>query len=155
MSDPETGLEPIVISIDLDSTPLQAYRRFTEGFGDWWPVLTHSLSRDAATRCALEARPGGRLFEVAPGGGEHLWGEVEAASAGESLRFSWYPGREADSAQWVEVTFEPAGQGCRATLVHGGWEALGEIAPILRREYVPGWEHVFGELFARYASARD
>jgi uncharacterized protein YndB with AHSA1/START domain len=155
MNETERGLDPIVLAIDLDSTPLEAYRRFTEGFGYWWPVLTHSLSRDAATRCALEARPGGRLFEVAPGGDEHLWGTVEAASAGESVRFSWHPGREADSAQWIEVTFEPAGQGCHATLVHGGWEALGEIAPILRREYVPGWRHVFGELFARYASARN
>jgi uncharacterized protein YndB with AHSA1/START domain len=155
MNETERGLDPIVLAIDLDSTPLEAYRCFTEGFGDWWPVLTHSLSRDAATRCALEARPGGRVFEVAPDGDEHLWGNVEAASAGQSVRFSWHPGREADSAQWVEVTFEPAGQGCRATLVHGGWEALGEIAPILRREYVPGWRHVFGELFARYACARN
>jgi len=154
MNAPESGLEPIVLSIVLDSSPQEAYRCFTEGFGDWWPVTTHSLSRDAATRCLLEARPGGRLFEVAPGGEEHLWGGVEAASAGQSLRFTWHPGREADSAQWVEVTFEPAGQGCRVTLTHGGWEALGEIAPILRREYVPGWRHVFGELFAGYADGR-
>jgi uncharacterized protein YndB with AHSA1/START domain len=152
MSASETGLEPIILSIDLDTTPAEAYRRFTEGFGDWWPVLTHSLSRDASTRCALEARPGGRLYEVAPDGVEHLWGRVAEASTGSRLRFSWYPGREADSAQWVEVAFERAGQGCRATLTHGGWESLGEIAPLLRREYVPGWQHVFGELFARFAA---
>lgn len=151
MSEPRTGVEPIVLSIDLDATSMQAYRRFTAGFGEWWPVLTHSLSRNPATRCALEARAGGRVFELSPDGTEHRWGEVSAASAGELLRFSWHPGREADSAQWVEVAFEPRTEGCRVTLTHGGWEALGEIAPILRREYVPGWQHVFGELFARYA----
>jgi len=151
MSTPHTSLEPIVLSIDLDTSPAEAYRCFTEGFGTWWPVLTHSLSREAATRCALEPRPGGRLFETAPDGVEHLWGRVCAASAGRHLRFSWHPGRDADSAQWVEVSFEPSGQGCRATLTHGGWEALGEIGPLLRREYLPGWRHVFGELFARFA----
>jgi len=154
MNEQGRDVEPIVLSIDLDMTPAEAYRRFAEGFGDWWPVLTHSLSRDASTCCSLEAWPGGRLFEIAPDGTEHLWGEVSAASAGEALRFSWHPGREAASAQWIEVVFEPLRRGCRATLTHGGWEALGEIAPILRREYVPGWQHVFGELFARYAAAR-
>jgi len=152
MSVPEDGLEPIVLSIDLDATPAEAYRHFTEGFGGWWPVRTHSLSRDARTRCELEAWPGGRLLEVAPDGAEHLWGRIEAAAPGKGLRFSWHPGREEDSAQWVEVAFEPRGEGCRATLSHGGWEALGEIAPLLRREYLPGWHHVFGDLFARFAA---
>ncbi len=151
MSQAGSGLEPIVLSIDLDTTPTEAYLRFSEGFGEWWPVLTHSLSRDARTCCALEARPGGRVFEVAPDGTEHPWGEVSTATPGSWFGFSWHPGREADSAQWITVTFEPHGQGCRATLTHGGWEALGEIAPILRREYVPGWRLVFGELFAGYA----
>lgn len=154
MSDPSPGLEPIVVSVDLDAGPEEAYRRFTAGFGDWWPVLTHSLSRNPATRCVLEAAPGGRLYEIAPDGTEHDWGRIAAATAGRSLRFSWHPGREADSAQWIEVAFEARQGGCRATLTHGGWEALGEIAPLLRREYLPGWRHVFGELFTGYAAER-
>ncbi len=79
MNEPGKHVEPIVLSIDLDMTPAEAYRRFTEGFGDWWPVLTHSLSRDAGTCCALEAWPGGRLFEIAPDGTQHLWGELSAS----------------------------------------------------------------------------
>jgi hypothetical protein len=47
-----------------------------------------------------------------------------------------------------------AGQGSRVILTHGGWEALGEIASVLRREYVPGWQHVFGDLFGGYARRR-
>ena len=81
-------------------------------------------------------------------------GGATTALPGERLRFSWHPGREADSAQWVEVSFERMGRGSRVTLTHGGWETLGEIAPILRREYVPGWQQVFGELFGAYARRR-
>ena len=76
---------------------------------------------------------------------------MQAAQPGRRLRFTWHPGREAESAQWVEVRFESAAAGSRVTLTHGGWEALGEIAPILRREYAAGWLDVFGRIFAAYA----
>ncbi len=76
---------------------------------------------------------------------------VESAEPGRRLRFSWHPGREADSGQWVDVVFQAAGTGSRVTLTHGGWETLGEIAPILRREYAAGWQEVFGKIFAEFA----
>lgn len=146
------GLAPIVVTLEIAAPPAQCYQRFTAGFGDWWPVRTHSLSRDAATRCVLEARIGGRVLETAPDGTEHLWGNVTAAEPGRTVRFTWHPGREAGSAQWVEVLFEAAPTGCQATLTHAGWESLGEIGPLLRQQYASGWRHLFGELFARYAS---
>ncbi len=151
MSKRDGDVSPIRLSIDLDVAPDEAWRRFVLGFGDWWPGESHSLSRSAGTRCVLEGRAGGRLYEVAPDGSEHLWGRVERVEAGEAIYFSWHPGREAESAQQVAVTFEAVPGGCRATLVHGHWEALGEIASILRAQYLPGWGLVFGELFARYA----
>ncbi|MBS1201205.1 MAG: hypothetical protein H6R27_1883 [Proteobacteria bacterium] len=154
MADNDLALEPIVLTLDLDVTPAEAYERFTADFGRWWPTLTHSLSRDAATRCALEPRLGGRVFETAPDGAEHLWGTVTDVEPGRSVAFTWHPGRDAASAQQVALRFERAGTCTRVTLTHGGWEALGEIAPILRREYLPGWQHVFAELFGRYAGRR-
>jgi len=147
-------LEPIVIEIELGGEPQAAYDAFVSGFGDWWPVLSHSLSRAPATRCAFEPHSGGPIVETAPDGTLHLWGNVTDLEPGRRVRFSWHPGREPDSAQWVEVTFEAAENGCRATLVHGGWDSLGEVAPLLRREYVPGWQTVFGECFAAYAQRR-
>lgn len=147
------AIAPIVVTVEIAAPPAQCYQRFTAGFGDWWPVRTHSLSRDAATRCALEARVGGRVFEITPDKTEHLWGNVTAVEPGRAVRFTWHPGREAGSAQWVEVLFEAAPTGCRATLTHAGWESLGEIAPLLRQEYASGWRQVFGELFARCAAA--
>ena len=145
------GAEPVVVTAELAVPPARAFAAFTEGFAEWWPLATHSLSRDAATGCRMAPAPGGAVEERGPDGRWHRWGSVESVDAGRSLRLTWHPGREPASAQWVEVVFEPAGAGTRATLTHGGWEALGEIAPILRREYAPGWKQVFGRLFAAYA----
>jgi uncharacterized protein YndB with AHSA1/START domain len=144
--------EPIVLTIDLAMPPEAAFEAFTQRFGDWWPVQTHSLSRQPATRCRLEPQPGGAVDERAPDGSRHVWGEVQAVQPGRRVRFSWHPGREPASAQWIEVTFEAVAGGSRATLTHGGWEALGEIGPLLRQEYLPGWRQVFGQLFADFAS---
>lgn len=154
VTDPDSEVPPITLCVELDVPPAEAWARFVAGFGEWWPTVTHSLTRDPRTRCVLEAHPGGRLYEIGPDGAEHLWGRVEDARAAESVCFTWHPGREAESAQQVAVTFEATPGGCRATLVHGHWEALGEIAPILRAQYVPGWRHVFGEAYARYAARR-
>jgi uncharacterized protein YndB with AHSA1/START domain len=145
------ALEPIVLSIDLPVAPTTAFELFASSFTAWWPAATHSLSRDSATTCHLECVQGGAVEEQSPSGARHRWGTVEALEPGHRLRFTWHPGREPDCAQWVEVTFEPLGGGSRVTLTHGGWEALGEIAPILRREYASGWQIVLGECFARFA----
>jgi hypothetical protein len=154
VSAPGGDVAPIRLTLELDVTPAEAWARFVEGFGEWWPNLTHSLTRDPGTRCVLEGHAGGRLYEVGPDGSEHDWGQVEYVRPAETVCFSWHPGREPESAQQIAVTFEATAGGCRVTLVHGNWEALGEIAPILRAQYVPGWQHVFGELFARYARRR-
>jgi len=146
-----TGTGPIVLVIDLEVPPVRAYAAFTEHFGDWWPAATHSLSRDPATSCRLVARCGGAVSELAPDGTRHDWGEVLAVEPGRRIRFSWHPGRERDTAQWVEVEFAAAAGGSRVTLTHGGWQALGGIAPLLRQEYLPGWQHVFGERYAAFA----
>jgi uncharacterized protein YndB with AHSA1/START domain len=151
----DEGLEPIVVTVDLAAAPAEAYAAFTARFGDWWPVATHSLSRQAATRCRMDAAPGGALEERAPDGARHLWGTVESVEPGRRLRFTWHPGREPASAQWVDVVFAARQSGSRVTLTHGGWEALGEIAPILRREYLPGWRDVLENFFAGYARHAD
>jgi len=147
-----TAPDPIVLTVELPVTAGRAFEAFAPEFARWWPVATHSLSRDAAASCRMRLEAGGAVEERAPDGTWHRWGTIEAIEPGRRLRFTWHPGREPESAQWVDVSFEPRGSGSRATLRHGGWEALGEIAPILRREYAAGWQKVFGEIFASYAS---
>jgi len=147
------GLPPIVLTVDLAIDPARAFAAFTARFAEWWPVATHSLSRTAATRCSFDARAGGTLGERAPDGARHSWGQVLAIEPGRRVRFSWYPGRERESAQWVDVDFAPGPCGSRVTLTHGGWEALGEIAPLLRQEYIPGWRHVLCVRYAEFAQS--
>jgi uncharacterized protein YndB with AHSA1/START domain len=142
------GTEPIVLSIELPVTPARAFEWFAPNFASWWPVATHSLGRSTTTEVQLQCEPGGAIEERSADGPWHRWGTVEAYEPGGRLRFNWHPGRDPESAQWVEVVFEPHAGGTRATLTHGGWEALGEIAPILRREYAAGWQYVFGEAYA-------
>ena len=144
------GVAPIVVSIDLPVTPARAFAAFAGRFSEWWPVATHTLTRQAETRCSLDARPGGAVLEVAPDGVRHLWGSVESVDPARRLRFTWHPDREPESAQWIEVVFLPTADGVRVTLTHGGWENLGEIAPILRREYVSGWQYVLGTIYANF-----
>lgn len=146
---------PVVVSVELEVSSAEAYAAFTERFADWWPVATHSLSRCAATRCRFEPRVGGGVEEQAPDGTRHAWGVVQLVEPGRRLRFSWHPGREPDSAQWVEVEFTPSPGGSRVTLTHGGWETLGEIGPLLRQEYGPGWLSVLRQSFAPFLRARD
>jgi uncharacterized protein YndB with AHSA1/START domain len=147
------GADPIVVTIELPVTPEQAFTAFAARFGDWWPVATHSLSRQAASRCSLDAQPGGALEEIAPDGSRDRWGTVQTVDSGSRILFSWHPGRGPESAQWIDVRFATVAAGCRMTLTHGGWEALGEIAPILRREYAAGWAVVLGERYARFVAA--
>lgn len=148
-------LPPIVLTVELTVTPARAFDAFTRQFAEWWPVASHSLSRSRATRCRFDARPGGAVEEVAPDGVRHVWGEVLAVEPGRRVRFSWFPGRTAESAQWVDVDFTPTPGGSRVTLTHGGWEALGEIGPLLRQEYVPGWRLVLGGPYAEFAQGRS
>lgn len=143
--------DPIVVSVELSAAPERAFAAFTAHFADWWPVATHSLSRQAGTRCRLEANVGGKVEERAPDGTRHVWGAIQALEPGRRIRFSWHPGREPESAQWIDVEFSPSACGSRVTLSHGGWEALGEIAPLLRQEYVSGWRNVFGTIYAGFA----
>lgn len=150
-----TNIHPIVVSVVLAAPPERAFTAFADQFGHWWPVATHSLSRHAATRCRLDANLGGALEEHAPDGVRHHWGTVEAIEPDRRLRFTWHPGREAHTAQWVDIEFTPLDTGTRVTLTHGGWDALGEIAPILRREYVSGWENILGKIYADFVHGRS
>jgi len=48
----------------------------------------------------------------------------------------------------VEVTFAADGKGTRVTLVHSGWQKLGEKGAAARAGYGEGWTVVLGEAFA-------
>ena len=140
-------IAPIRTSVLVRWRPDEAFRRFTERIAAWWPLETHSQSASAAATCRMEPRLGGRIVETAPDGAEHLWGTVTAWEPPGRLAFTWHPGRAPETRQEVEITFLSEGDGTRVSLVHSGWERLGERAGEVRENYVRGWGIVLG----RYA----
>jgi uncharacterized protein YndB with AHSA1/START domain len=145
-------IAPIVIELVVACPPDRAFDYFTRDVGRWWPLPSHSVGGEKAKDVHFEPRLGGRLVETLRDGAESVWGTIEDWHPGERVRFSWHPGREPATAQWVEVTFARNPAGTRVTLTHGGWERLGVAAAESRGNYVGGWKFVFAERFGGYCA---
>jgi uncharacterized protein YndB with AHSA1/START domain len=142
-------LEPLEKTLKVGCTPSHAFEVFTDGIGRWWPLaLGFSISGTAVATCAMEPRVGGELYETAQDGTRHPWGRILAFEPPHRLVFTWHPGRDAASAQEVEVRFAPEGGETRVTLVHRDWQKLGEDAAKSRAGYDEGWGTVLGKHFA-------
>lgn len=138
---------PVVRKVRIALAVDAAFDRFTR-IGGWWPAATHSLGGEEVEAVVLEGEVGGRLFERRHDGSEHLWGRVVRWDPPAALAFTWHVGREPDTAQTVALTFEAVDEATTAvTLVHDGWEALGENARATRDDYDRGWEMVLGRAF--------
>lgn len=136
------NLPPIVRTVSVSWAPSEAYRRFVEDFGRWWPRATHSVGGPEVTEIVFEARAGGRIFERHRSGRRFQWGKVLACDPPRSIRFSWHPSRDESTAQEVTLTFHAEGAGTRLELVSDGWERWGKGAKGARRGYDLGWGHV-------------
>jgi len=148
---------PVVKTIDVGRDPDHCFAVFTARLGDWWPLESHSISAEKhgqpARTAVVEPRAGGRVYEIAPDGTEHHWGEVLAFDRGRRFAMTWQLGRARDAATEVEVLFAPLpGGGTRVTLTHRLWERLGSAAAQMRTGYDQGWAMVFGERFAAAAA---
>jgi uncharacterized protein YndB with AHSA1/START domain len=169
-------IEPIRFRVTVPLSPADAFLLFTERMTEWWPLPTHSLGQDRATRVEFEPFAGGRIVEHTRDGEEHVWGEVLIAEPPHRIVFTWHPGLDADTE--VEVTFRachpersegPGGAGgaldetpgrpgpsltlgmTEVTLEHRRWEALGAMAEEARIGYANGWPYVFVQRFTAAA----
>ena len=133
---------PVTKSFVVQLPVSAAFRLFTSEIGRWWPLSTHSVFGEAAKTCAVDERVGGRIYEVDAGGRVAEWGRILAWEPPHLFVCSWHPGREPDSAQELKVIFEGAADGTRVTLVHAGWERLGEQGTASRANYEHGWDRV-------------
>lgn len=147
-------LEPVVKRVRVPAAPEEAFGRFTREMGSWWPLATHSVGEAAAESVTFEESAGGRIVERTRAGAEHIWGTVTSWEPPRRVVFTWHPGRDASTAQEVTVTFEPEGGGTEVTLVHAGWERLGDGAAAMRDRYVGGWARVLGLYVGSAADAR-
>jgi len=138
-------------SVTVDRPLEEAFRLYTEQLATWWPFSTHSAGKEEVETVILEGREGGRFYERTRNGDEHLWGTVLVWDPPSRVVHSWHPGRAEHTAQEVEVTFAPQGEGTRVELVHSGWERLGDRLDEMITNYNEGWDVVLG----RYAQAAE
>jgi len=143
----QSGIEPVVKTITMALGQKRAFDLFTKGIGTWWPLESHSVGGEHASRCAFECEDGGSIYEVDDNDSRHEWGRVVVFDSPERVVFTWYPGREPSEVQRVEVVFSAAGSGCRVTLTHTGWEEFGDRAVEMRDGYDSGWDLVFVRRF--------
>ncbi len=136
--------------VEVPCTAQVAFRIFTEDIDSWWPLATHSVGQGKAVSCTFEGHHGGRIYETLDDGSIRLWGSVLTWDPPRRMVFSWHPGRDASTAQEVEVTFEDlAGGMTRLELGHRRWETLGDEGAKLRERYQSGWPGVLEEYIAR------
>ncbi|MFE7408458.1 SRPBCC domain-containing protein [Isoptericola sp. NPDC057559] len=135
-------------SVTVTPGPEDAFRLFTAGLGEWWPLATHSVGREGSRGVVLEPGVGGRLVETLPDGGAAVWGTVTAWDPPRRVAFTWHPGTPEAEATQVEVTFRPDGSGTVVELAHSGWarRADGDRA---RVSYGSGWRLVLGAFAER------
>jgi hypothetical protein len=148
----DAKLAPVVVDVLVPCPPARAFDYFTRDIARWWPLSTHSCAMADAVDVAFEGRAGGRLVERSRDGASHVWGTVTTWEPGGRVAFTWHPGRDADFATRVDVTFVAAGDGTRVTLTHDGWNARADGARA-RENYVGGWRIVLVQRYGGHCAS--
>ena len=137
----QQGLEPLVKTVVVPTTPEQAFEVFTAEMAAWWPLRTHSVGQEKATDVRLEGAVGGRIVEYDADGPIGYWGTVSDWDPPKTVSFTWHPGTDPKQAGHVTVTFRPVGDGTEVELTHTGWERRPDGAEA-RADYDSGWTYV-------------
>ena len=138
-------IDPVVKSLLVNLPVPAAFALFTSGIARWWPLVTHSVGGVDAISCHIEGWVGGRIYEVMKDSLELTWGTLLTWEPPHRLEFTFHPGRAPETAQTVEVLFQPEGSDTRLTLTHRGWESLAGDAFTRRSGYETGWDIVLAQ----------
>jgi uncharacterized protein YciI len=141
---------PIRREILVDADPAVAFEVFTAGIGQWWPVEEHSVHGKGGA-VAFED---GRLVERSADGEAAVWGTVTRWEPPAAVAFTWHPGRPAERASYVAVTFGAEGSQTLVRLEHTGWETFADPAAA-RAEYDHGWPLVLGRYHEHLAAGNE
>ena len=130
-SDPEaTERGEVVVreSVRVDLSPDEAFRLFTEGISEWWPLDEgYSYGGDRAREIFLEAVEGGRFYERFVDGDELQVGTVTVCSPPDHILFTWRsPDWRAETE--VDVAFSPNGMAPTLRLCTGDLTGLDRTA---------------------------
>ena len=146
----ETSERVVEKSVTVSVPVERAFEVFTAEIGTWWPLRTHAVDTERSETVVMEGRVGGRLYERTPSGEEHVWGTLVAWEPPNRIVYSWHPGRGEETAQEVEITFGPEGEGTRVDIRHYGRERLGDRLEETIASYNEGWDKVIA-VYARAA----
>jgi hypothetical protein len=133
---------PVKKSVTVPLGVEEAFRRFTNEIGSWWPTSRYSVGQDETVAVVFDQAQGGKVYERLRDGGTALWGTILEWQPPRRFRMSWHPGREEDTAQQLDVEFTKVESGTRVDLTHSGWEKLMEKAEEARAGYDSGWDEV-------------
>lgn len=149
-----TVITPVRKTIEVGCAPERAFEVFTAEIGTWWPLGEKSMLDGRATNCTFGTAVGEEIYETAPDGSRGVWGRVLVWDPPRRVSFSWKPNTNDLPPTEVDVTFEASDGGTTVTLVHSGWERLGEVAEQTRAGYDTGWVSVL-DRFVAAAGARE
>jgi uncharacterized protein YndB with AHSA1/START domain len=141
-------MRPVVAEVRIPLSGEGAFRLFTDGISTWWPLKTHSVYGDDARGLKLEPHAGGRLFETGADESQAVWGRVKVWEPPYRLVLSWHPGRDADSAQELDISFAEDGRSTLVRIEHRDWDRLGSLAGEVRARYENTWSSVLGRFEA-------
>src|SRR4029077_18285656 len=144
---PVSTVPPIRREILVDADPAVAFEVFTAGIGQWWPVEEHSVHGQGGA-VAFED---GRLVERSADGEAAVWGTVTRWDPPAAVAFTCHPGRPAERASYVAVTFGAEGSQTLVRLEPPGWEAF-DAPPAPRAEYAHGGPLVLGRYHEHLAA---
>lgn len=143
-------IEPVTVTVVLNTTPAAAFAAFVANINDWWPVESFSVCSGII---AVDARDGGAITETAEDGAQHVWGTIAAWQPPHHLEINWTVG-EARIATAITLDFVATDDGrTGVTLVHDGWDALGSEGVSKRGNYQMGWDAIFATRYAAFAAA--
>lgn len=153
MNKPVNLIPPVVKSVRVARAQADAFRLYTEGLGQWWPLKTHSIGGEKAENAVMEPRKGGRLYEVWSDGTIHPYGEVLVWEPPHRVVHSWHIGHPPNESSEVELRFVAlSARETRVELEHRNWESMaGDKAAEVRERYNNGWEAVFIKSFGSFA----
>jgi len=137
-------IAPVRKSIRVNATPARAFDVFTSGLGRWWP-LNHGIGKQPRKGVVMEARLGGRWYELAEDGTETnvgkiiLWEPPQRFVMTWDINSEWKPDTTVSSE--VEVKFIPDGaDATRVELEHRKFERMGaEGGEKMRKDVDGGW----------------
>lgn len=152
-------MEPLVKTIEVPCSQQQAFTVFME-MGSWWPTgkfATAAMRGQTVKELRVEAKPGGRIVEVASDGQEQLWGTIRVYEPHAYLKMDFHiphPSEKNPGFSTVELRFTALGADrTRVELTQSNWEALGDVAKMVHGGYRQAWVMIFEGAYKKACGA--